>query len=104
MNFCLITNIIHFVYRYSYRGFTGDRVRWIYTYPCHQYLSSQKLWIFSYPMYSLQLYVIQFVSDLRHDCTFLQILGFPPQLKLHDRHDTCITKTVLKVAVNTFNL
>ena len=33
-------------------------------------------------MYSIQHYVIKFVSDLRQVCGFLQVLRFPPPIKL----------------------
>jgi len=52
-------------------------------------------------VYSIQHYVIKFVSDLWQVGGFLRILGFPPPKKT-DRHD--ITKILLKVALNTINL
>ena len=42
-------------------------------------------------MYSIQRYVIKFVSELRQVCGFLQVLLFPPPIKL-------------KVALNTITL
>ena len=33
-------------------------------------------------VYSIQHYVIKFVSDLRHLVGFLRVLGFPPPIKL----------------------
>jgi hypothetical protein len=33
-------------------------------------------------MYSIQHYVIKFVSDLRQVCGFLRVLQFPPSIKL----------------------
>ena len=33
-------------------------------------------------VYSIQHYVIKFVSDLRHVGAFLRVLLFPPQIKL----------------------
>jgi len=33
-------------------------------------------------VYSIQLYVIKFVSDLRQVGGFLRVLQFPPQIKL----------------------
>jgi hypothetical protein len=33
-------------------------------------------------VYSIQLYVIKFVSDLRQVGGFLRLLWFPPQIKL----------------------
>ena len=51
-------------------------------------------------MYSIQHYVIKFVSDLRQVSGFLRVLRFPPPIK-HDRHD--IAEILLKVALNTIN-
>ena len=45
------------------------------------------------------MYVIKFVSDLRQVSAFLQVLRFPPPIKLHDHHD--ITEILLKVTLNT---
>jgi hypothetical protein len=33
-------------------------------------------------VYSMQYYVIKFVSDLRQVCGFLRVLRFPPPIKL----------------------
>ena len=52
-------------------------------------------------VYSIQHYVIKFVSDLLHVTGFLQVLWFPPPIK-PVRHD--ITEILLKVALNTINL
>ena len=49
-------------------------------------------------MYSMQHYVIKFVSDFWQVGDFLQILRFPPVIKL-SRHD--ITEILLNVALNT---
>jgi len=46
--------------------------------------------------YSIQHYVIRFISD------FLQVLRFPPPIKLHDCHD--IAEILLKVTLNTVTL
>ena len=46
-------------------------------------------------MYSIQHYVIKFVSDLRQVGGFLPVLRFPPSIKL--------TEMLLKVALNTIN-
>jgi hypothetical protein len=51
-------------------------------------------------VYSIQHYVIKFVSDLRQVGGFLRVLRFPPPIKI-DRHD--ITEILLKVALNTIN-
>jgi len=52
-------------------------------------------------VYSIQHYVIKFVSDLRQVGGFLLVLRFPPPIT-NDRHD--ITEILLKVALNTINL
>ena len=50
----------------------------------------------------IQNYVIQFVSDLRQVCRFLQVLQFfPLQIKLTA---TYLTEILLKVALNTITL
>ena len=51
-------------------------------------------------MYSIQLYVIKFVSDLLKVGGFLQVFWFPPNKT--DYHD--ITKILLKVALNATTL
>ena len=52
-------------------------------------------------VYLIQHYVIKFVSDLRQVGGFLQVLWFPPSIKLTG-YD--ITEILLKVALNTINL
>ena len=47
-------------------------------------------------VYSIQHYVIKLVSDLRQVGGFLQVLQFPPPIKLND-----ITEILLKAALNT---
>ena len=49
-------------------------------------------------MYSIQDYVIKFVSNLRQAGGFLWVLRFPPTNKT-DRHD--VTEILLKVVLNT---
>ena len=49
-------------------------------------------------VYSIQHYVIKFVSDLRQVCGFLRVLLFPPPIKF-DCHD--LTELMLKVALST---
>ena len=51
-------------------------------------------------MYSIQLYVITFLGDLRQVCGFLRVPRLSPTNKT-DRHD--ITE-LLKVALNTITL
>jgi hypothetical protein len=51
-------------------------------------------------VYLMQHYVIKFVSDLRQVICFLQVLRFPPPIKL--THD--IPEILLKVALNAINL
>jgi len=58
--------------------------RWIYNYLCNQYKSPLTLWVRT-PFrrgYSIQHYVINFVSDLRLVGGFLRLLLFPPPIKL----------------------
>jgi hypothetical protein len=52
-------------------------------------------------LYSIQHYVIKFVSDLRQVGSFLRVLRFPPPNET-DGHD--VTEILLKVALNTINL
>jgi len=52
-------------------------------------------------VYSIQYYVIKFVSDLRQVDDFLRVLRFPPPNKT-DRHD--IIEILLNVALNTTTL
>ena len=51
-------------------------------------------------VYSIQHYVIKFVSDLKQVSGFLRVLRFPPPIKT-DSHD--ITEILLKVELNTIN-
>ena len=52
-------------------------------------------------MYSIQHYVIKFVSDLRQVHGFLRVFWFPPKIKsIHHN----ITEVLLKVALNTITL
>ena len=48
-------------------------------------------------VYSIQRYVMNFVSDLGQVDGFLRVLQFPPPIKLHDRHD--ISEILLKVVL-----
>ena len=52
-------------------------------------------------MYSIQHFVIKFVSELRQVDGFLRVLWFPPPKKT-DRHD--VTELLLKVALNNIPL
>ena len=52
-------------------------------------------------MYSIQHYVINFVSDLRQVSGFLRVLRFPLPKKT-DRYD--ITEILLKVVLDTITL
>ena len=51
-------------------------------------------------VYSIQHYVIKFVSDLRQVGGFLRILRFHPSIKL----TTTTSEILLKVALNTITL
>ena len=50
-------------------------------------------------VYSIQHYVIKFVSDLQQVGGFFRVLRFPPPIKL----TATITEILLKVALNTIN-
>jgi hypothetical protein len=52
-------------------------------------------------VYSIQHYVIEFVSDLRQVCRFLQVLQFHLQIKLTA---TYLTEILLKVVLSTITL
>ena len=51
-------------------------------------------------VYSIQHYVIKFVSDLRQVGGFLQVLQFPPPLT-SDRND--VIEILLRVALSTMH-
>ena len=51
-------------------------------------------------VYSIQHYVIKFVSNLRHVSGFLQVLQFPTPIKL----TATIIEILLKVVLNTINI
>ena len=51
-------------------------------------------------VYSIQHYVISFVSDLRQVGGFLRVLRFPPPIKTDSQN---IAEILLKVALNTKN-
>ena len=51
-------------------------------------------------VFSIQHYVIKFVSDLRQVCGFLWVFQFPPPVNLTSN----ITEILLKVALNTIIL
>jgi hypothetical protein len=50
-------------------------------------------------VYSIQHYVMKFVSDLRQVGGFLRVLRFPPPTARHE-----ITEILLKMALNTIKL
>ena len=52
-------------------------------------------------LYSIQLYLMKFVCDLRKVGGFLQVLRFPPPIKT-DGHDKI--EILLKVTLNTITL
>jgi hypothetical protein len=52
-------------------------------------------------VYSIQQFVIKFVSDLRQVDDFLRVLLFPPPIKLTRNH---ITEILLKMVLNTIAL
>ena len=47
-------------------------------------------------VYSIQHYVIKFVSDLRHVGGFLCVLRFPPPIKYPPRYNWNIVESVVK--------
>jgi hypothetical protein len=75
--------------QYKGRSWTWSYGSWIYNYLCNQYLSLLMLWDrisirvkCTNEVYSIQHYVIKFVSDLRQVGGFLRVLLFPPPIKL----------------------
>ena len=74
----------------------------IICYLCNQCLWPLKLWVrtpFMARLYSIQHYVIKFVSGLREVCGFLCVLLFSPPIKL----TRDITEILLKVALHAIN-
>ena len=73
---------------------------WIYDYLCNQCLSPLTLWvrIRSNEVYSIQHYVIEFVSDLRQVGGFLRVLRFSSTNKtdLYDRYNWNIVESGVK--------
>jgi len=55
---------------------------WIYNYLCNQYLSPQTLWVWITLRQGVLDTTFIFVCDLRRVCDFLQVLWFPPPIKL----------------------
>jgi len=58
---------------------------WIYNYLCNQRLSPLTLWVrtpFLAKVYSIQQYVIKFVSNLQEVGGFLRVFRFPRPIKL----------------------
>jgi hypothetical protein len=47
-------------------------------------------------VYSIQHYVIKFVSDLRQVCGFLRVLRFPPPIKLTTQYNWYIVESDVK--------
>ena len=54
-------------------------------------------------VYSIQYYVIKFVSDLRQVGGFLRVFRFPPPIKLTTAKKNKITEILLKVALSNIN-
>jgi hypothetical protein len=91
-----------------YSGHLGHdhMIDWIYNYLYMQSVPITTNIVSSNPayvvctLYSIQHYVIKFVSELQPIGGFLQVhvLWFPPPIKL-DCHD--VTEILLKVALNT---
>ena len=67
------------------------------------FFSSSFHWsIFHSEVFLIQHYVIKFVSDLRQVVGFLQVLWFPPPIKLMAMIYN-VAEILLKVALNTIN-
>ena len=73
------TNTHYVIFLASVKG-CCDR---IHNYPCNQCLSLLKFWVrTTFMVYSIQHYVIKFISDLRDVGGFLRVFCFPPPIKL----------------------
>jgi hypothetical protein len=96
---CVLSFIIYFILRLSWSMFGS----WIYNYLFNQCLSPLTLWVWSHSdeVYTIQHYVIKFVSDLRQVGSFLWLL-YDSSTNNTDLHD--ITEILLKVALSTITL
>ena len=73
----------------------------VYIYLCNQCrLSLLKLWVITAhgQVYSIQLYMIEFVCDLQHIEGFLWVLWFPPPIYL-----TVTAAMITEIVLNTHN-
>jgi hypothetical protein len=71
------------LYRSSKSSWPWSYGSWIYNFLCNQCISPLMLWFESRwgEVYSIQHYVIKFVSDLQQVSGFLKVLPFPPSIK-----------------------
>ena len=95
--------MLHTIMFSSWTGPSWSYGSWIYNYLCNQYLSPLNL--SSNPVhgevFSIQHYVIKFVSDVCQVGDFLRVIRLSSTNKTY-RHD--ITEILLKVALNTINI
>ena len=79
-------SIYHFIFLKIHQQFPSCCLKsyssLIYSYLCNQCLQRYDFESRSKEVYSIQHYVIKFVSDLRHVVRFLWVLRFPPPIKL----------------------
>ena len=90
-----------YFYKWGCLGLDHMVVGFITTYAISCYQHQRELESQSSEVYSIQHYVIKFVSDLQQVGGYLWVLWFPPPIKLTA---TIITEILLKVALNTITL
>ena len=73
------TQVMPFSIHYWGSSWSWSNGSWIYNYLCNQWRCEFEYR--SYEVYSIQHYVIKFVSDMRQVGGFLQVLQFPPPIK-----------------------
>ena len=69
---------------------------WIYNYLCKRCNWSCQFKFHSREVYSIQHYVIKFVSHVRQVGGFLRVLWFPPLIKLSPRYNWNIVESDVK--------
>ena len=69
---------------------------WMYNYLCNQCISPLKLWVPIPFMARCTRYKIMFVCDLRQVSDILQVLRFPPPIKLTARNNRNIVESGVK--------
>jgi bacteriorhodopsin len=75
LSLCLLFLVLHKIRHRGRRGRDSMVVGFTTTYAISAYLTYGEV-------YSIQSYVIQFVSDSRQVCDFLCVLLFPPPIQL----------------------